>query len=141
MKGILATAALAALAALVLAAPAAASTDPAAALRLGLAWRNGIGRAADPAEARRCLQEAAKGGEPAAMFVLAHMLADGEGGPPDAVAAHAWLQEAAEHDYPEALQELALGEPDPQRADALMRAAAHALAHRAHAARDALNRE
>jgi len=71
------------------------------------------------------------------MFVLAHMLADGEGGPPDAAAARAWLQEAAERDYPEALQERALTEPDPQRADTLMRAAAHALAHRAHAARNA----
>jgi len=120
-----------------LATTAVAATDPAAALRLGLAWRNGIGRAADPVAARRCLREAAEGGEPAAMFVLAHMLADGEGGPPDAAAARAWLQEAAERDYPEALQERALTEPDPQRADTLMRAAAHALAHRAHAARNA----
>jgi TPR repeat protein len=119
----------------------AAATDPAAALRLGLAWRNGIGRAVDPVAARRCLQEAAEGGAPAAMFVLAQMLAAGEGGPPDAVAARAWLQEAAEREYPEALQELALTEPDPQRADALMRAAAHALAHRAHAARNAVDHE
>ena len=129
------------LAALALARAADAATDPAAALRLGLAWRNGIGRAADPVAARRSLQEAAEGGEPAAMFVLAHMLADGEGGPPDAAAARAWLQEAAERDYPEALQELALNEPDPRRADALMRAAAHALAHRAHAACNAQNQE
>jgi len=124
-----------------LATTAAAATDPVAALRLGLAWRNGIGRAADPVAARRCLREAADGGEPAAMFVLAHMLAVGEGGPPDAAAARAWLQAAAEREYPEALQELALTEPDPQRADALMRAAAHALAHRAHAARNAADRE
>jgi TPR repeat protein len=118
-----------------------AATGPAVALRLGLAWRNGIGRGADPVAARRCLQEAAEGGEPAAMFVLAQMLADGEGGPPDAVAARTWLERAAEREYPEALQELALTEPDPQRADALMRAAAHALAHRAHAARNAANQE
>ena len=124
-----------------LATTAAAATDPVAALRLGLAWRNGIGRAADPVAARRCLREAAYGGEPAAMFVLAHMLAVGEGGPPDVAAARAWLQAAAEREYPEALQELALTEPDPQRADALMRAAAHALAHRAHAARNAADRE
>ncbi|WP_440963210.1 hypothetical protein ACL58G_22295 [Massilia sp. GER05] len=83
---------------------------------------------------RHRLQQRAEGGEPAAMFLLAHMLADGEGGPPDAVAARAWLARAAELEYPEALQELALSEPDPRRADMLMRAAAHALAHRAHAA-------
>jgi TPR repeat protein len=116
---------------------AGAAADPAAALRQGLAWRNGIGRAVDPVAARRCFREAAAGGEPAAMFLLAHMLADGEGGAPDAVAARAWLEQAAEREYPEALQELALAERDPQRADALMRAAAHALAHRAHAARHA----
>jgi len=74
-------------------------------------------------------------------FDVNRWLADGEGGPPDAAAARAWLQEAAERDYPEALQELALTEPDPQRADALMRAAAHALAHRAHAARNAADQE
>ena len=124
-----------------LAATGAEAADPAAALRLGLAWRNGIGRAVDPVAARRCLREAAERGEPAAMFVLAQMMADGEGGPPDAAGARAWLQEAAERDYPEALQELALTEPDPQRADALMRAAAHALAHRSHAARNGDNRE
>lgn len=89
---------------------------------------------ADVGDRRLRLQQRAEGGEPAAMFLLAHMLADGEGGAPDAAAAHAWLARAAALDYPEALQELALGEPDPQRADALMRAAAHALAHRAHAA-------
>ena len=91
-------------------------------------------RAADPVAGRRCLQEVAESGEPAAMFLLAHMLADGEGGTRDAAAARTWLERAAELDYPEALQELALNEPDPARADALMRAAAHALAHRAHAA-------
>ncbi len=89
-------------------------------------------RAADPVAGRVCLQEVAEDGEPAAMFLLAHMLADGEGGPRDAAAARAWLERAADLAYPEALQELALNEPDPQRADALMRAAAHALAHRAH---------
>jgi TPR repeat protein len=88
---------------------------------------------ADLDDRRRSLQQRAEGGEPAAMFLLAHMLADGEGGPPDAAAAHVWLTQAAELDYPEALQELALSEPDPERAEALMRAAAHALAHRAHA--------
>lgn len=87
------------------------------------------------ADDRRCrLQQRAEGGEPHAMFLLAHMLADGEGGPRDTVAARVWLGRAAELDYPEALQELAMSEPDPQRAEDLMRAAAHALAHRAHAA-------
>lgn len=89
---------------------------------------------ADADDRRRRLQQRAEGGEPAAMFLLAHMLADGEGGARDTAAARSWLARAAELDYPEALQELALSEPDPQRADALMRAAAHALAHRAHAA-------
>ncbi|MCS0614919.1 hypothetical protein NX783_19455 [Massilia kyonggiensis] len=89
---------------------------------------------ADANAARRRLQQRAEGGEPAAMFLLAHMLADGEGGPPDAAGARAWLERAAALEYPEALQELALNEPDPERAEALMRAAAHALAHRAHAA-------
>ena len=91
-------------------------------------------RAADPVAGRRCLQQEAEGGEPAAMFLLAHMLAEGEGGTRDAAAARTWLERAAALDYPEALQELALSEPDPQRAASLMRASAHALAHRAHAA-------
>ncbi|SDD17721.1 hypothetical protein SAMN05428966_103389 [Massilia sp. PDC64] len=91
-------------------------------------------RAADPVAGRHCLQQEAEAGEPAAMFLLAHMLAEGEGGTRDEAAARGWLERAAALDYPEALQELALNEPDPQRADALMRAAAHALAHRAHAA-------
>jgi TPR repeat protein len=140
MRRLLAAAVLAACATAAGAATVAA-TDAAAALARGLAWRNGIGRAVDPVAARDCLREAAEGGEPAAMFLLAHMLADGEGGPPDAGAARAWLQRAAERDYPEALQELALAEGNPQRADALMRAAAHALAHRAHAARQAGDRD
>jgi len=89
---------------------------------------------ANAEDARRRLQQRAEGGEPAAMFLLAHMLADGEGGGRDAVAARAWLERAADLEYPEALQELALSEPDPQRAGSLMRMAAHALAHRAHAA-------
>jgi TPR repeat protein len=88
---------------------------------------------ADADDRRRSLRQWAEGGEPAAMFLLAHMLAEGEGGVRDAAGARAWLERAAELEYPEALQELALSESDPQRADALMRAAAHALAHRAHA--------
>lgn len=118
--------------------------DTAVALQACLAQRNGTGQPADPAAARRCLQDVAARGEPAAMFLLAQMLADGEGGPRDDAAAHAWLERAAELDYPEALQALALAEPDGERAEALMRAAAHALAHRAHemrAVRPAARRE
>jgi TPR repeat protein len=91
-------------------------------------------RTADAVAGRHCLQREADNNDPAAMFLLAHMLAEGEGGVRDTAAARRWLERAAELEYPEALQELALNEPDPQRADALMRAAAHALAHRAHAA-------
>jgi TPR repeat protein len=106
-----------------------------AALQACLAQRNGIGQAADPAAARRCLQHVAEDGAPAAMFLLAQMLADGDGGARDDAAAHAWLERAAELDYPEALQALALAEPDGERAEGLMRAAAHALAHRAYETR------
>ena len=106
-----------------------------ASLRPCLAVRNGMGAPADPAAGRRCLRQLAQTGEPAAMFLLAQMLMDGDGGPRDDAAARAWLERAAELDYPEALQALALAEPDPVRSDGLMRAAAHALAHRAHEAR------
>ena len=108
------------------------AAGPPAALRPCLAARNGIGGPADPVAARRCLWQAAEAGEPAAMFLLAQMLGDGDGGARDDAAARAWLERAAERDYPEALQALALAEPDPVRSDGLMRAAAHALAHRAH---------
>ena len=112
-----------------------ASGGPPAAVRPCLEQRNGIGRPADPAAARRCLRQVADDGEPAAMFLLAQMLGDGEGGARDAAAERTWLEQAAERDYPEALQALALAETDPVRADGLMRAAAHALAHRAHGMR------
>jgi len=108
--------------------------DAKAAYRLGLVARNGngmAGMAADPARARALLSEAAEGGVPAAMFVLANMLAAGEGGPRDEAAARRWLETAAALDYPEALQQLALTEPDPRKADLLMRQAAHAMTHRA----------
>ena len=122
------------------AAAAAAHNDvaagPPAALRPCLAARNGIDRPADPAAARLCLRRVAETGEPAAMFLLAQMLMGGEGGARDDAAARAWLERAAEQDYPEALQALALAEPDPVRSEGLMRAAAHALAHRAHETRE-----
>lgn len=105
--------------------------DAKAAYRLGLMVRNGEGMPADPARAAALLTEAARGGVPAAMFVLANMLAAGEGGPRDETAARRWLETAAALDYPEALQQLALTEPDPRKAELLMRQAAHAMTHRA----------
>jgi TPR repeat protein len=104
-----------------------------AAWRTGLAYRNGTDGRKDAAEALIWLRRAATLGKPEAMFILAQMLAAGEGGVPNPREARRWLEAAAEADYPEALQELALGEPDPQRAALLMRRAAHALGHRAHA--------
>lgn len=116
--------------------PRAEGGDAKAAYRLGLMARNGNGTAgeattADPARAVALLTEAAEGGVPAAMFVLANMLAAGEGGPRDEAAARRWLETAAALDYPEALQQLALSEPDPRKAELLMRQAAHAMTHRA----------
>lgn len=99
---------------------------------LGLQLRNGLGMPADTAAARRRLDEAARAGVPAAMFTLAQMLAAGEGGPPDEALARTWIARAAELEYPEALQEQALRETDPRRQAELLRAAAHALQHRAH---------
>jgi TPR repeat protein len=95
------------------------------AFRRGLAYRSG-----DPALALHWLGVAASRGMPEAMFVLANMLLDGDGGPRDEAGARRWLEAAAELDYPEAWQQLALMEPDPQRAAQLMRRAAHALTHR-----------
>lgn len=105
--------------------------DARAAYRLGLMARNGEGMAADPARAVTLLTAAAEGGVPAAMFVLANMLAAGEGAPRDEAAARRWLEMAAALDYPEALQHLALTEPDPRKAELLMRQAADAMTHRA----------
>jgi TPR repeat protein len=106
--------------------------------RTGLAYRNGTERNGtdarkDAGEALTWLRRAAMLGKPEAMFILAQMLAAGEGCAADPREARRWLEAAAEADYPEALQELALGEPDPQRAALLMRRSAHALGHRAHA--------
>ncbi len=113
----------------------AAPADGVASYLLGLQLRNGLGMPADAVLARRALDAAARAGVPAAMFTLAQMLAAGEGGPRDEAAARGWIGRAAELEYPEALQEQALREPDPRRQAELMRAAAHALQHRAHAHR------
>ena len=114
---------------------AATTADGVAAYGLGLKQRNGIGMPVDLAGARAAFARAAGAGVPAAMFTLAQMLAAGEGGPRDDAGARRWIAQAAEQEYPEALQQLAMEEPDPVRKDDLMRAAAHALEHRAHEGR------
>jgi TPR repeat protein len=103
----------------------------------GLAYRNGShGLPLDPARAVLALTAAAEGGVPAAMFILSHMLAEGEGAARDPAAARRWLEAAAQAEYPEALQEMAMramSEHDLARAAELLREAAHAMQHRAHA--------
>jgi TPR repeat protein len=103
--------------------------DAQAAYRLGLMIRNATGVAADAALAARWIEAAAQAQLPAAMFTLSNMLAAGEGVKQDAAAARRWLEGAAALGYPAALQELALREPDPRKAELLMRQAAHALQH------------
>jgi len=112
------------------AAPVDTVADAQSAYRLALQVRNGEGAAADPAHARTLLTQAAQGGVAAAMFLLSNMLAAGEGGPADAQEARRWLEKAADLEYPEALQQLAMTESDPRKADLLMRQAAHAMMHR-----------
>jgi len=112
------------------AAPSEAPPDARAAYQLALKVRNGEGVPADPVRARMLLTQAAEGGVAPAMFVLSNMLAAGEGGPPDAKEARRWLEMAGELEYPEALQQLAMTEPDPRKAELLMRQAAHAMMHR-----------
>jgi len=106
-----------------------AAQDAQAAYRLGLAYRNGAGVAQDAVRAASLIETAAKGQVPAAMFTLSNMLASGEGRTKDEVEARRWLEAAAALGYPAALQQLALTEPDPRKADLLMRQAAHALQH------------
>lgn len=110
----------------------AAAGDREAQFALGLKHRNGIGMPPDATAAHSLVRKAAEGGHPAAMFTLSNMLAQGEGTAQDVPAAQRWVRAAAELDYPEALQHLALQESDPVKAAQLMRAAAHALKHRAH---------
>ena len=112
------------------AAPLEAPLDARSAWQLALKVRNGDGVPTDPLRARALLTQAAQGGVAPAMFVLSNMLAAGEGGPPDATEARRWLEMAGELEYPEALQQLAMLEPNPRKADLLMRQAAHAMMHR-----------
>lgn len=103
--------------------------DAQAAYRLGLMHRNGDGVPKDAAHAASLIRSAAQGQLPAAMFTLSNMLAAGEGVMRDELAARRWLDDAAALGYPPALQQLALTEPDPRKAELLMRQAAHALQH------------
>jgi TPR repeat protein len=106
------------------------AADAQADYRRGLILRNGVGVAADPVQAARWIEAAARAQLPEAMFTLSNMLAAGEGVKQDGAAARRWLEEAAALGYPAALQELALREPDPRKAELLLRQAAHALQHR-----------
>lgn len=107
----------------------------------GRMYRHGDGVARDSVRAFGLIERAAKEGDAAAMFTLSNMLAAGEGAPKDRAGASKWLEVAAEQENPEALQQLALHlqdgtmgyAADPARSALLMRAAAHALKHRAHA--------
>ena len=103
--------------------------DAQAAYRLGLMARNGEGLPRDAALAARWMEQAARVQLPQAMFTLSNMLMAGEGVVRDEAAARGWLEQAAEMGHPAALQELALREPDAQKAELLMRQAAHALQH------------
>ena len=102
-----------------------------AAYRLGLMHRHGTGVPRDAARAAHLVGIAARGQLPAAMFTLSNMLAAGEGVARDEAGARRWLEAAAALGYPAALQQLALTEPDPRKADLLMRQAGHALQHQA----------
>lgn len=107
--------------------------DARAAYRTGLALRNGVNGTANvvanAALAAQSIARAARAGLPEAMFTWSNMLAAGEGVAPDAPAARSWLEESAALGYAPALQELAMREPDPNRAALLMRQAEHALRH------------
>lgn len=109
---------------------AAPPADAHKAYKLGLALRNGDGVAPNAALAARWIEGAARLQLPEAMFTYSNMLAAGEGVKQDEAAARRWLEGAAALGYPAALQELALREPDPRKAELLMRQAAHALQHR-----------
>jgi TPR repeat protein len=115
-----------------------AAQDAQAAYDLGRMLRNGLGIERDRARARRLIESAAQRQHAPAMFTLSAMLAAGEGGAADTAAARRWLEAAAELEHPEALQQMAMYVQegafgyarDAQRADQLLRAAAHALTHR-----------
>jgi TPR repeat protein len=128
-------------AALLAAAGATAQTVSAdAQFDLGRRYRNGDGVVRDAGRGFVLIEHAARSGHVPAMFILSNMLAEGEGVARDAAQARRWLEAAAEQEYPEALQQLALNlrdgsmgfAPDEVRSAQLLRAAAHAMKHRAH---------
>jgi len=110
---------------------AAAQDNREAQFELGSMYAAGDGVARDPAEARRWLEMAARGGYRPAIVVVADAYANGglglEAGSRNGPDALAWLRLAAEQDHPGALDRLAQayrrGEfglaADPQQAAAL----------------------
>jgi TPR repeat protein len=111
---------------------AARDGDAAAAYWAGLMVRNGKGTAPDSAAAIGWLDQAARGGVPEAMFVLANMRIAGEGGAAVAAAGRHWLERAGALGHPGALQQLAQmahDEGDGERAEGLLKEAAHAMKH------------
>lgn len=125
--------------ALAVCAPAQAAQSAEEQFDLGRRYRNGAGVERDVARGHALIRSAALGEHAPAMFILSNMLAEGEGAPRDLQQARVWLETAAAREYPEALIQLALNvregamgfERDEARAAQLMRAAAHALKHRA----------
>lgn len=107
----------------------------------GRRYRHGDGVARDSVRAFGLIERAAREGDAAAMFTLSNMLEAGEGAQRDRAGARQWLEAAAEMENPEALQQLALHvqdgtmgyAADQARSALLMREAAHAVKHRAHA--------
>jgi len=116
---------------------AARAGDAGAAYYLGLLYRGGYGREAQPAQAARWFEVAADGGVAQAMFMLANAYREGEGVARDNAQAVAWYEAAAEREHPAAIQALAMayrnGElglaPDERQTRQQMAEAAHALKH------------
>ncbi|AGK48068.1 sel1 repeat family protein [Burkholderia thailandensis MSMB121] len=117
--------------------PLAAAGDPNAAYYVGLIYRSGYGTPADPTEAARWFELAARHDIAAAQFMLANAYRDGSGVHRDEARALALYRQAADHELPEAVQTLAiayrngeLGLPrDPDAFHAQWIEAAHALKH------------
>ncbi len=76
--------------------------DPTAQYNMGVAYLAGLGVKADPAEARRWFEKAARHGEREAQAKLAQLWEIGLGGPRDAATALTWYRRAAERGHVEA---------------------------------------
>nr|WP_245637189.1 tetratricopeptide repeat protein [Burkholderia singularis] len=117
--------------------PLAEAGDPSAAYYVGLMYRSGYGTPADPAEAARWFELAARHDVPAAQFMLANAYRDGSGVRRDEARALALYRQAADRELPEAVQTLAIAYRNgelglPRDADAFHAQwieAAHALKH------------